>query len=135
MSEPHRIRLRGPWDVRPHAPDLPAGRLTVPGRLRDGGWAGVTGPVSFYRRFGRPSNLGTGDRVRLAFRGVTGSAEVYLNGEPIGVVIGAATFDVTDRLRPRNALEVRLPDADDGSGIAGDVLIEIDARVDSPSAD
>jgi hypothetical protein len=60
--------------------------MTVPGTLRAGGWPGYVGPVSFYRRFGRPSNLGTGDRVRLAFAGVKGRAEVLLNGERVGEV-------------------------------------------------
>jgi beta-galactosidase/beta-glucuronidase len=122
VSDPHRIRLRGPWEVRPHA-EAAAGRMTVPGTLRDGGWPEYVGPVSFYRRFGKPSNLGTGDRVRLAFTGVTGSAEVFLNGEPLGPPTGA--FDVTDRLRGRNELRVLVQAADDGCGITGDVAIEI----------
>jgi len=125
VPEPHRIRLRGPWEVRPHAAGARPGRMTVPGTLRDGGWPGYVGPVSFYRRFGRPSNLGTGDRVRLAFAGVTGSAEVFLNGRPLGPLSGTGAFDVTDRLRERNELEVQIQAADDGDGITGEVVIEI----------
>jgi hypothetical protein len=101
--------------------------MTVPGTLRDGGWAGYVGPVSFYRRFGRPSNLGTGDRVRLAFEAVTGSAAVFLNGEPAGDLNGSGAFEVTERLRERNELEVRLQAADDGCGIVGEVVVEIEA--------
>ena len=127
MSEPHRIRLRGPWDVRPHTSGFPTGRMTIPGTLRDGGWNGFVGPVSFYRRFGRPSNLGTEDRVRLAFEGVTGPAVVVLNGETIGVVEGSGALDVTEQLRERNELEVIVQAADDGSGIVGDVIVEIQA--------
>lgn len=99
--------------------------MTVPGTLRDGGWVGYVGPVSFYRRFGKPSNLGTDDRVRLAFERVTGSAEVYLNGERLGDLNGAGGFDVTERLRERNELEVRLLALSDAFGIVDEVVIEI----------
>lgn len=125
MSEPHRIRLRGPWEVRPHAAYVLSGRMTIPGTLREGGWPGFVGPVSFYRRFGKPSNLGTGDSVRLAFERVTGPAEVWINGEFVGRVDEAGAFDVTDRLRDRNELQVSLRAADDQGGIVGDVAIEI----------
>ena len=127
MSDPHRIRLRGPWEVRPHGAGVPAGRMTIPGTLREGGWSGFVGPVSFYRRFGKPSNLGTGDRVRLAFERVTGAAEVWINGEFVGRVDGASGFDVTDRLRARNKLEVIVTAAGDECGIVGDVMVEIEA--------
>ena len=125
MPEPYRIRLRGPWDVRPHGAGAAPGRMAVPGTLRDGGWPGYVGPVSFYRRFGRPSNLGTGDRVRLAFERVTGATEVYLNGEPLGPLAGTGAFDVTDQLHARNELRVDITAADDGCGIDGEVVIEI----------
>lgn len=125
MPDPHRIRLRGPWDIRPHAAGACPGRMTIPGALRDGGWPGYVGTVSFYRRFGRPSNLGTGDRVRLAFERVTGPAEVRLNDEPIGNLAGSGSFDVTGRLRERNMLAVEMMAMDDGCGIVGDVTLEI----------
>lgn len=128
MSEAHRIRLRGPWEVRPHAVGAVPGRMTIPGTLHDGGWAGYVGPVSFYRRFGRPSNLGTGDRLRLAFERVTGSAEVILNGQSLGPLTSSGAFDVSDRLRVRNELEVRVQAADDGCGIVEDVVLEIVCR-------
>jgi len=102
--------------------------MTVPGTLCAGGWPGYVGPVSFYRRFGRPSNLGTCDLVRLAFAGVTGRAEVLLNGERVAEVSGAAVVDVTARLRDRNELEVVLTAADDRGGITGEVAIEIVCR-------
>lgn len=125
MSEPYHIRLRGPWEVVPHAPGATRGRMTIPGTLRDGGWPGYVGPVSFYRRFGKPSNLGTDDRVRLAFERVTGSAEVFLNGESLGPLDVAGTFDVAERLRERNEVEVRVQAAGDESGIVGAVALEI----------
>jgi hypothetical protein len=102
--------------------------MTIPGTLREGGWPGFVGPVSFYRRFGKPSNLGTGDRVRLAFELVTGPAEVWANGEPLGGLNGSGVFDITDRLRERNELCVVMQASDDGCGIVGDVAIEIVCR-------
>lgn len=129
MPDPYRIRLRGPWKVRPHVAGAHAGRLTVPGTLRAGGWPGYVGPVSFYRRFGKPGNLGTGDRVRLAFAGVTGAADVIVNGEPVGSLVGSGTFDVTERLRERNELEIRVRATNDECGIVADVVLEIVASV------
>jgi hypothetical protein len=126
VPDPYRIRLRGPWEVVPHAAGAAPGRMTIPGTLRDGGWPGYVGPVSFYRRFGKPTNLGTTDRVRLAFERVTGSAEVFLNGVRLGSPVGSGAFEVTERLRERNELEVRVRAADDTGGIVGDVYVEIE---------
>ena len=123
----HRIRLHGPWDVRPHA-GAPAGRMTMPGTLRDGGWTGFAGRVSFYRRFGRPSNLTDRDTVRLVFEGTVGPAEARLNEEKLGQLNGAGAFDVTGRLTERNSLEVILEAADDGCGLIGEVRLEIRPR-------
>ena len=128
MPEPHRIRLRGPWEFRLHTPRVSIGWMTVPGTLRDVGWAEYFGMVSFYRRFGRPSNLGTGDRVRLAFHGVTGFAEVLLNDERLGDLAGSGSFDVTGRLRERNMLQVvTMATDEEDCGIVGEVVVEIEA--------
>jgi hypothetical protein len=124
----HRIRLRGPWEVRPHAEGAPAGTMTVPGTLRDGGWTGFAGRVSFYRRFGRPSNLGPKENVWLDFERVVGRAEIRLNNQALGPVDGAGSFEVTGLLAARNSLEVIVEATDDGCGIAGEVALEI--RVD-----
>jgi hypothetical protein len=121
----HRIRLRGPWEVRPHADGVSAGTMTLPGTLRDGGWAGFTGRVSFYRRFGRPSNLGPKETVWLVFENVVGRAAVRLNDEDLGPVNGTGSFEVTDRLAARNSLEVIVDATDDRCGIAGQVVLEI----------
>jgi hypothetical protein len=125
MSEPYRIRLRGPWEVRPHVAGFPAGRMTIPGTLRAGGWAGYAGPVTFYRRFGRPSNLRTTDRIRLAFVGVTGRAEVRVNGEVLGTIDGSGVIEVKEWLRERNELELIVESYGDECGITGEVAVEI----------
>jgi hypothetical protein len=120
----HRIRLRGPWDVRPHAAG-PPGRMTIPATLKAGGWPGFTGRVSFYRRLGRPSNLSAGESVWLVFESVVGPARVVLNDEPLGELSGGGRYDVTGRLNERNTLEVVVDAADDQCGIVGEVTIEI----------
>jgi len=102
--------------------------MTLPGTLRDGGWAGFTGRVSFYRRFGRPSNLAPAETVRLVFERVVGPTEVRLNDELLARPAGAGSYDVTNRLAERNTLEVTIDAADDACGIVGDVLLEICAR-------
>ena len=99
--------------------------MTIPGTLRDGGWAGFAGRVSFYRRFGRPSNLSAGESVRLVFERVVGPADVRLNEQRLGPLGGAGSWDVTGRLAGRNGLEVVIEAADDGCGIVGDVWLEV----------
>jgi hypothetical protein len=126
VSEPHQIRLGGPWEVRFGNVGAMAGRMTIPGTLRAGGWPGYTGAVSFYRRFGRPTNLETGDRLRLAFTGVTGQAQIKLNGDALGTVTGNGTIDVTHRLRERNELEVVVDAKNDRCGITSDVFLVIE---------
>jgi len=121
----HRIRLRAPWQVRPHVENVPVGTMTVPGTLRDGGWDGFAGRVSFYRRFGRPSNLGAKETVWLMFDCVVGQAEVRMNDEPLGALDRTGAFDVTRLLTMRNSLEVIVDATDDACGIAGEVTLEI----------
>jgi hypothetical protein len=71
-------------------------------------WAVTPGPghTTHARNFGRPRTLGPGERVWLVCARVPGPAEVALNGEPVGTLPEAGPFaaDVTDRLRPRNAV-------------------------------
>jgi hypothetical protein len=121
----HRIRLHGPWDVTPANPEVPAGRMTIPGTLRDGGWQGFSGRVVFHRRFGRPTNLETDERVWLFFEKVVGPSHVWLNDELLRVTEGTARFDVTAALATRNALRVDMNACDDQCGLLGEVALEI----------
>jgi hypothetical protein len=123
---PHRIRLRGPWDCQPVAPDGPARRITPPARLRDAGLAGFAGRVRLTRRFGYPGRIDSYEHVWLTFAEVTGRAQVMLNGVRLGADrFGTFEFDVTDRLADRNALEIVLDAEDDEAGLAGEVAMEI----------
>jgi hypothetical protein len=88
MSEPHIIRLRGPWDAEPV----------------DGSQA-----TRWIRRFGRPTGLETGARVWLCLQPGDGILSWRLNdSEPHAVDAAHAVqrFDITDQLQPRNRLEV-----------------------------
>jgi hypothetical protein len=129
----HRIRLHGPWDVRPHATAFQPGQMTIPATLRAGGFVGASGRVSFYRRFGRPTNLEAGDRLSLDFNEVCGAAEVWLNGEVLGPLQLAGSFDVTGRLNERNQLEVIVECNSDECGIVGDVTLVIEALTPPPA--
>ena len=82
MSDPHRIRLRGPWVVRTE------GACVVRSR-----------------RFGLPTGLTASMRVWLTFAGVAGSAA--LNGRHLGSwTAESAEYDVTDWLAERNVVEL-----------------------------
>jgi hypothetical protein len=101
--------------------------MIVPGTLRDGGWPGFVGGVSFYRRFGRPSNLSEGEAVWLVFAKVAGTSRLVLNDVPLGDVTGAGQFEVTGQLADRNMMELVVNATDDRCGIVGEVTLEIRA--------
>jgi hypothetical protein len=131
---PHRIRLRGPWDYEPLAysapqrhPLPPAGRMSVPCRWADGGLAGFAGRVRFRRRFGYPGRIDAHERVWLTFAGASTTAEVSLNGAPLGrhEGVGPFEFEVADLLRPRNELLVEVEGPAETAGLWGEVALEV----------
>jgi hypothetical protein len=99
---PHRIRLRGPWDCEPVA----AGRV----RCR--------------RRFGYPGRIDPYERVWLTGTGMSGNAEVWLNGKALGSHQRAFECEVTALLEPRNELLVEVEVADNGRPW-GEVALEV----------
>ncbi len=130
MAQPHRIRLRGPWECRPLAwsdPDKPpsplgqpeadshsrplpaAGWLSMPSD-----WAPIAGPdfrgrVQFARRFGCPTGLLEGDRVELVVEAVDYLATIELNGQPLGTTHwgqGPWRREITSLLAPANELRI-----------------------------
>jgi hypothetical protein len=107
--------------------------MTLPATIQAGGFAGVRGRVSFYRRFGRPTNLEAGDRLSLDFNEVRGVAEVRLNGDVLGPLHVAGSFDVTGMLNERNQVEVILECANDECGIVGDVTLVIETLTPPPA--
>src|SRR5262249_23775720 len=132
---PHRIRLRGPWECEPLAristssePPPPTRRMNMPCRWGEGGLPGFGGRVLFRRRFGYPGRIDRHERVWLTFEGIQGTADVSLNGNPLGRHDRGPEpfeFDVTSLLNPRNVLAVEVEWPDDTGGLWGEVALEI----------
>jgi hypothetical protein len=118
LTYPHRIRLRGPWDVELGGP--PA-RVTMPAS-----WGDFAGRAVYRRRFGYPGRIDSFERVWLTFRQVADHAEVTLNGSLVGVCDRAGEFEVTPLLRPRNELVVEV-EGGPGGGLVGEVALEVRA--------
>jgi len=122
---PHRIRLRGPWDVVPPN-GLPPRHITMPGRLIDARLAGFAGQVRLIRRFGFPGRLDDFERVWLRCDGFDGTATITVNDVSLGTnVRDRFAYDITSLLHPRNQLEVLLDAADDQAGLWGEVAMEV----------
>lgn len=129
MTEPHVIRLRGPWEYTPLArwsrdsagsvvestQGLPAvGKHAMPADWGAALGADFRGKVRYLRRFHAPTNLDVRDSVFLVFDGVDLRGEATLNRTPLGSVAGwqsPTRFDITSLLKLRNQLvvEVELP--------------------------
>lgn len=129
---PHRIRLRGPWQCEPVAsfagtPLPAAGRVKMPCRWAEAGWADFAGRVRCVRRFGYPGRIDAYERVWLTFAGADHAAEVTLNGQPLGRHEGGGPFEfeITSLLKPRNELVVLVESPDPGGGLWGEVAMEI----------
>jgi len=76
----HRIRLRGPWLLKPTAvPSIPPRRIQLPAP-----WAELFGAdgrgVKLSRRFNRPTNLGPADRISVVVNDLPAGARASLNG-------------------------------------------------------
>jgi hypothetical protein len=127
---PHRIRLRGPWEVEGTDPAF-SRRVTLPARLGDIGLGDVRGRVRFRRRFGLPRRLDDWERVWLTSAGVTGSAAWRLNGVALTLAEssdGSFESEVTAQLRDRNELAIELSAAGPNAGVWGEVALEIRCR-------
>jgi len=162
MSQPHVIRLRGPWTCEPIAANRSAGQhaspetnLPVSGKADGPDWtktlgANFRGRVRFTRPFNCPTNIGPDERVRLACDGADARATLTLNGDIVLELDGslARSCDITDALKTHNVLvaEVELrPDGEEphrpvdrhglGGGILGDVRLEIGPRAVDGTSD
>lgn len=102
--EPHRIRLREPWEVSP---------------TDDGG-------TVRRRAFNKPTGLTLGDVVRLVVELAAGLQSVALNGCPLEIARNRdfAVCDIFAVLQPRNQLELRVA----AGGQIGEVRLEIEAK-------
>src|SRR5947207_5237059 len=100
----HTIRLRGFWETSTE------GSRTI-----------------HSRPFGRPRLLDAAERVWLLCAWVPGSAEVAINGEPVGVAPEAGPFaaDITDQLQKRNTAQLAVESGEQ----LGEVVLEIRAAI------
>ncbi len=115
----HRIRLAGPWQLVDASGST--SRVTLP--------VGLAQPSRLRRRFGRPRQLDSDERVWLVIEGLSGNAVVTLNDGPLESKAADATrsvvlrVDVTDRLVENNWLVIEWPVAE-SAALAGPVLLE-----------
>jgi hypothetical protein len=105
---PHRIRLRGPWELD-------------------------SATNCFTRRFHQPTGLSPTTRVWLVIDEANTLARIELNGTALGQAIPghSARFDITASLKPQNLLAIALvalqPDAKtQADGPVGLVSLEIE---------
>ena len=112
MNEPHRIRLRGAWEVT---------TLKSPHPPRDDSCSRHT------RRFGKPTNLDPREQVWLVIEPCQGDLTIELNGKAIGSAANGAAFefDITTLLAPRNELRIDVSGTGDQSRLTGEVRLEI----------
>ena len=122
---PHRIHLKGPWHYEWVSPRLSVSNVVdrvevgeFPGEGKvamPASWQSIFGDVSgtvrFLRRFGRPTNLESDERVFIVFDGVGGSADIAVNDRKLGKFADpdrGIGFEVTNLLQESNQLVVEL---------------------------
>jgi hypothetical protein len=96
---PHRIRLRGPWQIDSlrtiHLPD---------------DWEALGDePARLVRNFGWPNPLAAHERVWLVLDGLTAACVASLNDALLGTFRPPVERDITALLRERNVLQIELP--------------------------
>ena len=97
----------------------------------------VSGTAQFRRKFHRPTNLESHERVMLVLTEVRGSGHVHLNDLPIGSFDasgGAVEFDITNSMKPFSEIAVEItfdprPEPDLPGGMFGAVALEIRTEV------
>ena len=154
-TEPiHRMHLKGPWDyewvegptgsaslaededMTMDSPLLTNFRVRMPSSVQEA-FGNISGRVIFRRRFQKPTNLDSNERVHIAFDGIGGRAEVSVNGKTLGSLSNnseTVSFDMTEALEQSNELAVDLTivwnDDVEPGGLFQPVAVEI--HRDSP---
>lgn len=123
MSEPHIIRLKGPWQFVQL--DGTEGTFKAPAAFAEPGDS-----ATFSRRFNWVAALEPGEAVFVVFTNFGGRGSVSLNGTRLGVLNKPpGEFDITRRLEPGNQLQVAMEfdsvDSDQPRGLFGDVRLEV----------
>ena len=143
---PHRIRLRGPWQIEVLSPmthvehgdvvsfrkyDLPPPRsVNNPRFWKDCGLLDFAGIVRYHRHFGLPRKLDEHETVWITCAGVADGCIVWLNGQRLAnIVLPRALFEVeaTGRLQGHNELWLDIHSDHPNGGLCGEVALEIRA--------
>lgn len=128
-TEPiHRMHLKGPWDyewvegptgsassaededMTMDSPLLTNFRVRMPSSIQEA-FGNMSGRVVFRRRFQKPTNLDSNERVHIAFDGIGGRADISVNGTTLGSLSNnseTVSFDMTEVLEHSNELAVDL---------------------------
>jgi hypothetical protein len=112
---PHRIRLRGPWELFRISESGESAKSAERINLPSSEDLAPFGPIRMRRRFGLPRTIDDNEHVWLTFKKMPNDARVSLNGHFLEMGPGADwELEVTALLRERNELCVELA----GSGRA-----------------
>ena len=145
LSDPHTIRLRGPWKLEPLSETNATEQLPVAVRQKKlpADWSSVLGAdyrgaVRYTRSFHKPAGLEELEQVWIAVEPPRSQGEIALNGQQLGTVaLGESTFrqEITPLLVDFNELaivvthpEVAESDLSDDTGcggLIGEVRLEI----------
>jgi len=111
-----RISLDGRWKLEI---GNQAGEVTVPGAWEAEGYSDVQGPMHYRRTVFVPADW-QGARIQIQFGAVSYLAEIFVNGQAVGIHEGlwtAFACDITDAIRPGedNTIEVSVIKAGDDS--------------------
>jgi len=130
---PHRIRLRGPWEVDAVSPacETITTRVTMPVRWKEVPTVGHGGVVRWRRRFGLPRQLDDWERVWLVCQGFEGRASWSLNGNeclPHSGGDGMLETEITSLLHERNELTIEMTPGDADQWVWEELALEIRSR-------
>jgi hypothetical protein len=136
---PHRIHLRGPWEVTgpwSHGDTNPHRSVTLPVA-----WQALfgtqAGTATFHRWFNRPTNLTSADRLTMVLTGVRGTGSARLNDGPwVPLVLDGTQAEIPLRLslfQPRNRFEVELTFDPTTTVEVGGLFDAVALEIDSPN--
>src|SRR5262245_28961668 len=131
---PHRIRLRGPWELEERATEGDAPnvrRVTLPTGWGEIGVGHPFGPVRLRRRFGLPLRLDEWERVWLVCDSLGVPAIWRVNDRelhPVSVERNTVEADITYMLSRRNELTVDLLERQTDGPVWQEVALEIRCR-------
>ena len=114
MTQPHVIRLRGPWEC-----SSSTGKATLAWPQLPEGAAG--GEITLLRRFGCPTGISPADRVELVFADLPPLSAVTLNDVPLPP--DEVRFPLSSLL-PRNELKLTL--AAEGASLAAEAEVRLE---------